>query len=56
VIEHCRVEEHLGQHDLRQVGLFDAAVKPDLGAVSLKPYLFVIKERKNYLGSAAPLP
>jgi hypothetical protein len=38
------------------VGLFDAAVKPDLGAVSLKPYLFVIMERKNYLGSAAPLP
>jgi hypothetical protein len=33
-----------------------AAVKPDLGAVSLKPYLFVIKDRKNYLGSAAPLP
>jgi hypothetical protein len=32
-----------------------AAVKPDLGAVSLKPYLFVIKDRKNYLGSAAPL-
>lgn len=33
-----------------------AAVKPDLGGVSLKPYLFVIKDRKNYLGSAAPLP
>lgn len=33
-----------------------AAVKPDLGAVSLKPYLFVIKDRKNYLGAAAPLP
>lgn len=33
-----------------------AAVKPDLGAISLKPYLFVIKDRKNYLGSAAPLP
>nr|WP_249209942.1 Qat anti-phage system ATPase QatA [Bradyrhizobium manausense] len=33
-----------------------AAVKPDLGKVSLKPYLFVIKDRKNYLGSAAPLP
>ncbi|MBN8979283.1 MAG: NTPase KAP [Rhizobiales bacterium] len=33
-----------------------AAVKPNLGAVSLKPYLFVIKDRKNYLGSAAPLP
>jgi hypothetical protein len=32
-----------------------AAVKPDLGAVSLKPYLFVIKDRKNYLGAAAPL-
>lgn len=32
-----------------------AAVKPELGAVSLKPYLFVIKDRKNYLGSAAPL-
>jgi hypothetical protein len=33
-----------------------AAVKPDLGSVSLKPYLFVIKDRKNYLGSSAPLP
>ncbi|EKS34482.1 Qat anti-phage system ATPase QatA [Afipia broomeae] len=33
-----------------------AAVKPDLGAASLKPYLFVIKDRKNYLGAAAPLP
>ncbi|MCP9630760.1 KAP family NTPase [Rhodopseudomonas palustris] len=33
-----------------------AAVKPDLGATSLKPYLFVIKDRKNYLGSGAPLP
>ncbi|MDH2403256.1 P-loop NTPase fold protein [Bradyrhizobium sp. SSUT18] len=33
-----------------------AAVKPALGLVSLKPYLFVIKDRKNYLGSAAPLP
>jgi len=32
-----------------------AKVKPDLGAVSLKPYLFVIKDRKNYLGAAAPL-
>jgi hypothetical protein len=32
-----------------------AHVKPDLGAVSLKPYLFVIKDRKNYLGAAAPL-
>lgn len=32
-----------------------ARVKPDLGAVSLKPYLFVIKDRKNYLGAAAPL-
>lgn len=32
-----------------------AAVKPDLGAVSLKPYLFVIKDRKNYLTAAAPL-
>jgi predicted KAP-like P-loop ATPase len=32
-----------------------AAVKPELGAVSLKPYLFVIKDRKNYLGAAAPL-
>lgn len=33
-----------------------AKVKPDLGAVSLKPYLFVIKDRKNYVGAAAPLP
>lgn len=32
-----------------------AAVKPDIGAVSLKPYLFVIKDRKNYIGSIAPL-
>ncbi|MBY0382797.1 MAG: KAP family NTPase [Xanthobacteraceae bacterium] len=32
-----------------------AKVKPELGAVSLKPYLFVIKDRKNYLGAAAPL-
>jgi len=32
-----------------------AKVKPDLGAVSLKPYLFVIKDRKNYLSAAAPL-
>ena len=32
-----------------------AAVKPELGTVSLKPYLFVIKDRKNYLGSVAPL-
>ena len=32
-----------------------ARTKPDLGGVSLKPYLFVIKDRKNYLGAAAPL-
>jgi hypothetical protein len=32
-----------------------AVAKPDLGAVSLKPCLFVIKDRKNYLGSTAPL-
>jgi predicted KAP-like P-loop ATPase len=32
-----------------------AAVKPELGAISLKPYLFVIKDRKNYLGSVVPL-
>lgn len=32
-----------------------ARVKPELGGVSLKPYLFVIKDRKNYLGSAVPL-
>jgi hypothetical protein len=32
-----------------------AAVKPDLGAISLKPYLFVIKDRKNYLAASAPL-
>lgn len=32
-----------------------AKVQPELGAVSLKPYLFVIKDRKNYIGAAAPL-
>src|SRR5260370_10696941 len=32
-----------------------AKVKQDLGAVSTKPYLFVIKDRKNYLGAAPPL-
>ncbi len=32
-----------------------AKVQPELGAVSLKPYLFVIKDRKNYLGASAPL-
>jgi len=39
----------------RQDVLRWARVKPDIGAVSLKPYLFVIKDRKNYLGVAAPL-
>lgn len=32
-----------------------AAIEPKIGESSLKPYLFVIKDRKNYLGSAAPL-
>jgi hypothetical protein len=32
-----------------------ASIEPKIGAHSLKPYLFVIKDRKNYLGSAAPL-
>lgn len=33
-----------------------AAIEPKIGGHSLKPYLFVIKDRKNYLGLAAPLP
>lgn len=32
-----------------------AKVQPELGTTPLKPYLFVIKDRKNYLGAAAPL-
>ena len=32
-----------------------ASIEPKIGAHSLKPYLFVIKDRKNYLGSASPL-
>jgi predicted KAP-like P-loop ATPase len=32
-----------------------ATIEPKIGGESLKPYLFVIKDRKNYLGSAAPL-
>jgi hypothetical protein len=32
-----------------------ARVPPELGLASLKPYLFVIKDKKNYLGEAAPL-
>jgi hypothetical protein len=32
-----------------------AAVEPDLQGVNLKPYLFVIKDKKNYLSSSAPL-
>lgn len=32
-----------------------AAIEPKIGAASLKPYLFVIKDRKNYFSSAAPL-
>ncbi len=32
-----------------------ARVPPELGLTSLKPYLFVIKDKKNYLGEAAPL-
>ena len=30
-------------------------IAPDLGNVSLKPYLFVVKDRKNYLTTSAPL-
>ncbi|AWI88445.1 MULTISPECIES: Qat anti-phage system ATPase QatA [Methylobacteriaceae] len=33
-----------------------AKVKPALGATSLKPYLFVIKDRKNFVSGSAPLP
>ena len=33
-----------------------ARVKPSLGDVSLRPYLFVIKDRKNFVSGAAPLP
>ncbi|WP_158933148.1 Qat anti-phage system ATPase QatA [Acidisphaera sp. S103] len=32
-----------------------ASVKPALGGISLKPYLFVIKDRKNFVAGAAPL-
>ncbi len=32
-----------------------ARVPPELGSTSLKPYLFVIKDKKNYLDEAAPL-
>lgn len=32
-----------------------ARVKPKLGRENLKPYLFVIKDRRNYLAGAAPL-
>ncbi len=32
-----------------------AGVKPELQGVNLKPYLFVIKDKKNYLSSSAPL-
>ena len=32
-----------------------AKIPPALGATSLKPYLFVIKDKKNYLSAAAPL-
>ncbi|HEN5529746.1 KAP family P-loop domain protein [Legionella moravica] len=32
-----------------------ASIEPKIGTTSLKPYLFVIKDRKNYLGSTAPL-
>jgi len=32
-----------------------ARVKPPLGSTSLRPYLFVIKDRKNYVSGAAPL-
>lgn len=33
-----------------------AAVQPGLGGQSLKPYLFVIKDRRNFLSASAPLP
>lgn len=33
-----------------------AAIQPSFARVSLKPYLFVIKDRRNFLSSAAPLP
>jgi hypothetical protein len=32
-----------------------ASIEPKFDGISLKPYLFVIKDRKNYLGAAAPL-
>ena len=32
-----------------------ASIEPKFDGISLKPYLFVIKDRKNYLGTAAPL-
>ncbi|TNC09186.1 NTPase KAP [Methylobacterium terricola] len=32
-----------------------ARIKPKLGGESLKPYLFVIKDRRNYLAGVAPL-
>lgn len=32
-----------------------ARVKPSIGSENLKPYLFVIKDRKNYLAGVAPL-
>ncbi|MGI3899397.1 MAG: Qat anti-phage system ATPase QatA [Janthinobacterium lividum] len=32
-----------------------AAVQPDLQGVNLKPYLFVIKDKRNYLATSAPL-
>ena len=32
-----------------------AKVKPALGAESLRPYLFVIKDRKNFVSGSAPL-
>jgi hypothetical protein len=32
-----------------------ASIEPKIGEISLKPYLFVIKDRKNYLSSASPL-
>lgn len=33
-----------------------ARVKPPLGKESLKPYLFVIKDRRNFVSGSAPLP
>lgn len=33
-----------------------ATVQPEIGGQSLKPYLFVIKDRRNFLSASTPLP